>query len=162
MDDGVDPETLAARKRASVVQVLFRVARRLDALALARVRQATGMPVRPAHTALFPHIDLDGTRLTVIAERAGISKQAVGQLVDDLVAMGALERVPDPADGRARLVRFVGGGSALLHGLSVLGALESDLAGIVGGDALAAMHATLQAVDDALDAGTLTPGEGTG
>ncbi|MCB9682522.1 MAG: MarR family transcriptional regulator [Alphaproteobacteria bacterium] len=120
------------------------------------------MPVRPAHTALFPHIDLDGTRLTVIAERAGISKQAVGQLVDDLVAMGALERVPDPADGRARLVRFVGGGSALLHGLSVLGALESDLAGIVGGDALAAMHATLQAVDDALDAGTLTPGEGTG
>ena len=67
------------------------------------------MAIRPAHTALFPHIDLSGTRQTALARRMGVSKQAVGQLVSELEQMGALERVPDPSDGRARLVRFAAG-----------------------------------------------------
>ena len=48
----------------------------------------------------------DGTRLTELAEQAQIAKQSAGQLVDQLERFGYVERVPDPTDARARLVRL--------------------------------------------------------
>jgi DNA-binding MarR family transcriptional regulator len=88
---------------------------------------------RLAHTTLLPHIDLDGTRATEIARRAGITKQAVGQLVDDLARLGMLERAPDPDDGRAQLVRFTDEGIAqLLAGLDVLEVIEVELGAELG------------------------------
>ena len=80
-------------------------------------------------------------RLTELARRVGVSKQAVGQLVDELVQMGALGRVPDPGDGRAKRIRFAQG--ALLHGLGVLGEVEAELAAQLGEARAAALHATL-------------------
>src|SRR5256885_13963788 len=100
---------LAARKQASVGQLLFKAARLFNERAMARVQRRVP-EARLAHTALLPHIDLDGTRQTEIARRAGITKQAVGQLVDDLIALGLVEREPDPLDGRAHLVRFTDDG----------------------------------------------------
>lgn len=135
MSDCSPAPALAAAKRASTVQVLFRCARLLNDHSLAQLRAVSGLPVRPAHTNLFPHIDLDGTRLTELARRVGISKQAVGQLVSELEQMGTLERVPDPTDGRARLVRFAtgpDGRSVLFHGLSVLQEVEAELAEELG------------------------------
>lgn len=141
-------EALEAAKRGSVAQKLFKAARLVDALALARIREATGVDIRPAHTRLFPHIDLEGTRQTVIAQRVGISKQAVGPLVDELVQAGMLERVPDPADGRAKLVRFASrdGELGLFHGLRMLGMLETELAQQVGSDAWDALDRGLDAL----------------
>lgn len=55
---------------------------------------------------IFPHLRPGGTRLTEIAERADLTKQAVGYLVDLLEARGYVERVPDPTDRRAKLVRW--------------------------------------------------------
>lgn len=136
--------TLAHAKNASWAQVLFKCARLLNERALTLVQQRTKQHVRPAHTALFPHIDLQGTRPSVLAERLGISKQAVGQLVDDLMKMGLLEQVADPADGRARLVKFSARGKkGLLTGLATLGELEAQLAAAVGKADVAHMHKTL-------------------
>jgi DNA-binding MarR family transcriptional regulator len=65
-----------------------------------------GLPeIRPAHTAIFQWLPVEGARVTELAERIGTTKQAVGYLVDYLEANGFLERVPDPRDGRAMLVR---------------------------------------------------------
>ena len=123
---------LAGRKRVSVGQLLFKAARLWNEAAMARVQRRVP-EARLAHTTLLPHIDLDGTRQTEIARRAGVSKQAVGQLVDDMVGLGMLERVPDPSDGRAQLVRFTDDGIAqLLVGLDVLDEIEIDLGGEVG------------------------------
>ena len=133
-------------KGRSTAQLLFRCARLVNVLGLARVRAHTGLEIRPAHTALFPHIDLAGTRQTELARRMGISKQAVGQLVAELEHMGALQRVPDPTDGRARLVRFAtaeGGQHPILAGLAVLGQVEMDLAEAVGAPRWAALHDAL-------------------
>jgi len=128
-------------KRASTLQVLFKAARLLNDEALARLSERTGVQVRPSHAALFPHIDLGGTRITEVARRMGITKQAVSQLVADLEAMGTLERVPDPADGRARLVRFTAAGRAgLLDGLGVLGEVASSYEDALGADGLATLH----------------------
>jgi DNA-binding MarR family transcriptional regulator len=61
--------------------------------------------LRPAHEPVFRCLAPEGNRVTELAERAGMTKQAVGYLVDYLVQRGYLERVPDPTDGRAQLVR---------------------------------------------------------
>ncbi len=142
---------LAARKRASVGQLLFKAARLWNEQAMARV-QRRAPEARLAHTTLLPHIDLEGTRQTEIARRAGVTKQAVGQLVDELVALGMLERVPDPADGRAQLVRFTNDGIAqLLAGLDVLDELEIDLGGDVGAMALERLRRDLTRLIPALE-----------
>jgi DNA-binding MarR family transcriptional regulator len=48
----------------------------------------------------------EGVRLTDLAERSRITKQSVGEIVSDLEELGWVERVPDPADKRAKLVRL--------------------------------------------------------
>lgn len=53
---------------------------------------------------VFQRIALDGSRLTDLAEQAQVTKQSAGVLVDQLERLGYVRRVPDPADGRARLI----------------------------------------------------------
>lgn len=57
--------------------------------------------VRRAHDVVFVHLPAEGRRLTELADAGEMSKQAMGELVDDLVAKAYLERVPDPTHGRA-------------------------------------------------------------
>src|SRR4051794_27267510 len=71
---------------------------------------ADGSVLRAAHTQVFENLDPDGTRLTVLAERAQMSHQAMGEMVDELVRHAYLERVADPADRRARLIRATASG----------------------------------------------------
>ena len=60
----------------------------------------------PAQARVVARIAPGGSRLTDLAAQAGITKQSAGFLVDQLERAGYVERVPDPADGRARLVRI--------------------------------------------------------
>jgi len=143
-------DELEAAKRASVGQLLMKCGRLLNDLGVASMRVEMGFDgLRAAHTNLFPHIDLEGTRLTDLSKRVGISKQAVGQLVDELEEMGALERVPDPEDGRAKLIRFGQDedGPMLLRGLAVLGELESEMEERIGARRMKELHRALLAVE---------------
>jgi len=58
-------------------------------------------------------MDEGGTRSTVLAQRAGVSKQAMSQLVRLMERQGYLEQVPDPADTRAKVVRMTKRGEAV-------------------------------------------------
>jgi DNA-binding MarR family transcriptional regulator len=60
--------------------------------------------IRHKHGSVFANLDRDGTRPSVLAERAGMTRAAMGELVDELERFGYVERVPDPADRRAKLV----------------------------------------------------------
>ena len=66
----------------------------------------------PAQARVMQRIGLDGTRLTELAAAAGITKQTASFLVDQLERTGYVRRTPDPADGRARLVRIAERGAA--------------------------------------------------
>src|SRR5690606_29555992 len=75
--------------------------------ALVQGLQEAGFPnVRSTHINLLRHIDLSGTRITEIAERAGITKQAVGQLVTACQKAGLVISAPDPDDRRAKVIMF--------------------------------------------------------
>ncbi len=144
-------ERLAAAKAGSLAQHLIRSGRLMNAIGLRRTRTRFGVPLREAHVALFAHIDLAGSRVTAIAERAGVSKQAVAALTKELVVWGVLEQVPDPADGRARLLRFpTAGGPTLLDGMAVLAGIEQELRDALGADRIDALTAEVAAVADAL------------
>jgi DNA-binding MarR family transcriptional regulator len=141
-------EKLEAEKQQSTLQLLFKAARLLDEEALSRVAQKPGRArLRRSHTSLLPHIDLEGTRVTDLAERLGVTKQAASQLVDDLEQLGVLARVPDPEDARARRVIFTQlGRDGLLEGLSVLRALERELATKIGEKKMEQLRAALLAI----------------
>ena len=60
--------------------------------------------IRHKHGAVFANLDEDGTRPSVLAERAGMTRGAMGELIDELEQLGYVKRVPDPLDRRAKLV----------------------------------------------------------
>jgi DNA-binding MarR family transcriptional regulator len=150
---------LEKRKKASTAELLFRAARLLNEQAMARIREQTGeTALRAAHASLLPHLDFEGVRLTVLAERLEISKQATFQLVEEMEALGLVERRDDPNDGRAKLIRFSKKGErALLHGLTVLGEIERELSRGVGARCFAELHRALSTVVPVLEKVPLTP-----
>jgi len=147
-------ERLARAKSASTLQLLFRAARLLDEEALRRVAHRPGRPkLRRSHSSLLPHIDLEGTRVSDLAARLGVTKQAVSQLVDELEEMEVVERVPDPDDARARRVRFTALGRAgLLDGLAILTALEKECAAGIGEVRMQGLRASLIALLEHVEA----------
>ena len=66
------------------------------------------------HMHIFPALDPNGTRITVLAERIGVSKQAIAKLVDDIEEYGYVKREPDLADSRAKMVKLTAAGRRLL------------------------------------------------
>ncbi len=64
----------------------------------------------PAQARALLLVDRTGTRLTELARRAGVTKQAMMQLVDDLQTTGCVRRTPDPEDSRAKVVRLTAKG----------------------------------------------------
>lgn len=147
-------QSLDAAKQANTGQLLLKCARLLDEAAIARVNREAGMQLRlrPAHTKLFPHIDFEGTRISTVADRLGVSKQAVSQLCGELAELGVVALDPDPDDGRAKRVRFTRKGlEAIHHGLSVLAGIERELVAAVGAARMAALRRTLAALVPVLE-----------
>jgi DNA-binding MarR family transcriptional regulator len=96
----------SARQAPENLAILLREPFRAMSEELMRELAASGHPdVRFAHGSVFQFLDDDGTRVGVLAERAHVSKQAMAQLVAHLEEHGYVERVPDPHDRRAKLVR---------------------------------------------------------
>ena len=71
-----------------------------------RAVQEAGYDVTPAQARLAQRVVDEGSRLTDLAQSAQVTKQTASLLVTALEREGLVERVPDPADGRASLIRF--------------------------------------------------------
>ena len=93
--------------------LMYVAARSLEARAYDAVVAAGAADVTPTQARLMAQVDPDGTRTVTLAARARITKQSAGFLVDQLERAGYVERVPDPADGRAKLVRLTRRGRAV-------------------------------------------------
>jgi DNA-binding MarR family transcriptional regulator len=124
------PSILAQVKRLAVLDMFGRMA-------------AAGFDdVREGHGCVFGFIDLEeGSRLTDLADRAGLTKQAVGEAVAELQRLGYLERVPDPEDGRAKIIRLTPRGvDAALTGRRLFAEIENDWAARYGEDRVALLR----------------------
>lgn len=148
----IDEKGFEELKRQSVAQLLFKCARLVNEQAISRVNAEPGAPpLRTAHTTLLPHLTSEGVRGADLAKKLGVTKQAVSQLVTELEEWGVVEQIADPNDGRAKLVRFTAKGErGLLQGLSVLRALEQELADKIGKRRMQELHTALLALEKAL------------
>lgn len=111
----------------------------------------TGLPV--AKMTLLQQVGPDGTRQTDLAQMLSVSKQAIGQLVSDLVNLGMVKRDPDPADARATLVRLTSKGQkALSGGQAIFDEVHGELEGKMGKAGVEKLESALGALIDALSA----------
>jgi DNA-binding MarR family transcriptional regulator len=86
-----------------------------------------------SHIHVTRHLALEGSRLTVLAQRAGMSKQAMGKLVDQCLAWGLVLREPDARDARARRIQFTPAGlSWLLAMQQSVAQAEAELRQAIG------------------------------
>ncbi|MBL1077866.1 MarR family transcriptional regulator [Nocardia sp. 2] len=116
-----------------------------------RLRNALDPSLRPAHYAVFRHLDPVGSRVTALAESAGMTQQSMGELITHLEARGYVERRVDPSDKRARLVVPTAAGRAGL-GVAATGIadIEKRLRSALGRDGLAELRALLARAHAAL------------
>ncbi len=103
--------------------------------------------IRISHGCVFGNIDPEGSRLTDLAERARMTKQSVGEVTSDLEQRGYVERVPDPSDGRAKIIRLTERGrDAQALGIGLIDELEQEWAERFGADRVAALREALEAI----------------
>jgi DNA-binding MarR family transcriptional regulator len=94
--------------------LMFIASRDVESRVVAAMRRAGIDDITLAQARVAARVGPHGTRLTDLAEQAQVTKQTATALVDRLEAAGYVERVPDPTDGRARLVRLTEKAAALL------------------------------------------------
>jgi DNA-binding MarR family transcriptional regulator len=99
------PDT-TARRAPENLAILLREPFRIGSERLHERLAERGHPdVRAPHGNVFQYLDDGGTRVSVLAQRAQITKQSMAELVAHVERHGYVERVPDPTDRRAKLVR---------------------------------------------------------
>lgn len=146
MSDTAFPADSDAWRQTHLGRLLGHAMRRFDERVLALMAHDVGVPlalsnlaaraqVSAAHIHITRHLAREGSRLTELAERAGMTKQAMGALVDQCEAWGLVTRGPDPLDARARRVLFTADGLAWLDAFrSAVTQAESEFRGSVGND----------------------------
>ena len=100
-------------KDDDIPPALGRAVRAMTTTMMARVASRGFNDMTPAFASLMPLLDAAGARPTTLAQRAGITKQAISQLVRELESRGYVEQVPDPGDTRAKIARLTKRGVAL-------------------------------------------------
>jgi DNA-binding MarR family transcriptional regulator len=112
-----------------------------------RVAETPYSDIRITHGCVFGNIEPDGLRLTDLAERANMTKQSVGEVATELERRGYLERVPDPGDGRAKIIRLTERGrAAQALGLQIIDEIEQEWAERFGAERIEALRDALEAV----------------
>jgi DNA-binding MarR family transcriptional regulator len=112
-----------------------------------RVAATAYSDIRVSHGCVFGTIDPEGTRLTDLAERAHMTKQSVGEVASDLEQRGYVERVPDPSDGRAKIIRLTERGhDAQTTGRGLIDDIEREWAERFGAERVAALREALEAI----------------
>jgi len=103
--------------------------------------------IRPTHGCVFRFVRENGMRLTELATYAGMTKQSVGELVDDLVDQGYVERTPDPEDRRAKLICLTDKGvKAQRRGFGLIEEVEARWAERFGTERIAELREILEEI----------------
>jgi DNA-binding MarR family transcriptional regulator len=124
---------------------------RLRVRVYSQARQCGFADLRPAHSSVFRNLRPEGSRVVDLAERAGMAKQSMAYLTQNLVDLGYLTIGPDKSDGRAKLVRLTARGEQAVSTLTRLSLeVEEDMRRAIGTERFANLHATMVEIVAAL------------
>ena len=126
-------------------RVLHLMAHNVD-VPLALSNLAARAQVSAAHIHITRHLSLEGSRLIDLADSAGMTKQAMGNLVTQCEAWGLVQRTPDPQDARARRIVFTETGLAWLRAFEqAVAQTEAEFKHEVGPDVATVVSLGLEA-----------------
>lgn len=129
-----------------LIDLLLRGFRWFEDGLLSRLDEAGWPQITRAHSLVFAHLDLEGTRPSELANRIGISRQAVDQTLGELVELGLVELAPDPASRRSKLVILTPTGKATVGSAhAIFTELEDTLAGRIGRTSVTELRRALEA-----------------
>ena len=131
--------------------LLLREPVRLGNERIARRFAERGHPdVRPPHGNVFQFLDREGTRVSELADRAQIAKQSMAELVAHLERHGYVERIPDPSDRRAKLVRATARGRQIYAiAAEVVAEIEAEWTRRIGKPRMRELRAILEELNAA-------------
>lgn len=143
---------LGGRQRPANLGVLLREAHlAVTDSVVARLADRGHGVVRAAHGVVFQHLDDTGTTVSLLAERAQMTKQAMAELVRHLEVHGYVQRVPHHTDRRAKLVLPTERGREVIAIAQRLSPeLEDRVCGLLGPDRFAALRQDLEAIPGAM------------
>jgi DNA-binding MarR family transcriptional regulator len=124
-------------------------------LALAKMRTRLAeegyADIREGYGCVFGFIDIDeGSRLTDLAERSGLTKQAVGEVIPELEELGYVIREPDPRDRRAKIIKLTPlGREACLTGRRLFADIEREWAEQLGEELITALREAAERISAA-------------
>ncbi|MGL4608421.1 MAG: MarR family winged helix-turn-helix transcriptional regulator [Trueperaceae bacterium] len=110
-----DKQKLLALRQQNIGRMFQRAARAYSELALEKLSAKGHEGLTLFHTNLISNLDVEGTHIKVLAERAGMSKQAMGQVANELEKRGYVKAVTDSKDKRATLITFTNLGWTFLE-----------------------------------------------
>jgi len=139
-----DQSRVQATREDHIGRLFLQAQRAFFKRSIAKLRACGHDRLTLAHTALLPYLHPKGTSVTLLAERAGMTKQSMRQLVLDLENQGYIQRVPDPDDRRATLVIFTAEGMRFIDDANkVKKEMEAEYLAILGPDRLEALKDSL-------------------
>lgn len=117
------------------------------------LKEAGISDIRPSHGNVMEHLTFEnGLRLNDLASRAGVTPQSMGQFVDELEALGYVERRPDPVDRRAKRIHLTGKGKRSTDSSwRVIAEVEETVKKILGKKKLHDLRNSLARIIDGLD-----------
>jgi len=122
---------------AHLGRLLLHAHRRVQVDSIAKLQERGHGEVRTGHIPVFSNVDKDGTRITDLAARAGMTRQMMGRLVRELESLGYATSRSDPADQRAIVVSLTENGWRFCDDAQeVMVELEREYADLLGDDGL--------------------------
>ncbi len=140
----IDREQLDQMRQHHIGRLLQQTSRAFNVRAMTKLQQYGHTGLSLAHTSLLSNLDLEGTRITVLAERAGMTKQSMGQLALDLEKKGYIQRMIDPRDHRATLILFTTAGWQFLQdAYQVKSEIETEYRAFLGDEGMCHLRSSL-------------------
>jgi len=133
-------------REAPLARLLLDRFRWFDEALRAAQAERLGLEITSAQSMLFADVSLEGSRQADLARGLGVTRQAVNEVVQGLVRQGLVELIPDPSDGRAKLVRPTTAGRRSIEvALDVFAELEARLECQIGTEQVGDLREALAA-----------------
>ena len=141
-------EEIEAARQESLGRLLLNAHRTFMSIFLEKMRQqGVDQRINASLTNIMINIPSSGIRIADIAEATNMTRQSVSQFVNELETIGYVERIPDPADGRAVLIRFSTEGLVVMrYALQVKHEIESEVAKQLTANGYAALIDALKTI----------------
>ncbi|HTM44350.1 MAG TPA: MarR family winged helix-turn-helix transcriptional regulator [Polyangiaceae bacterium] len=139
-------------RNSRLYRALTRTLRVYNRMLLTQIHERGFRDFSAAFPQILSNLDTQGTRVGVLATRAGMTRQAAGQLLAEIERCGYVTRKPSPDDARVTIVRFTARGRRLLQNIfELVEEIEGTFAEIVGGEHYLNLMFTLSRLASEID-----------